>query len=182
MTDSSKFNFQILSTEEIFKGRAVMLHIDAIRMPDGRETTREIVDHADCIAAIPIDAEGNVILVRQLREAVRKALLEIPAGGIDDGESPEDAVRRELQEEIGYYPHTVEKMGGFYSTPGYCKEFLYIYLATDLEPRKLTAEDTDYIEIVRVPMHLIPGLIVTGEICDAKSIAALLMVPLLKTQ
>lgn len=182
MTDTSKDPFKVLSSLKIFDGRAVKLHVDTIELPDGRQTTREIVEHADCIAVIPVDAEGNVILVRQFREAVKKALLEIPAGGIDEGETPEDAVRRELQEEIGFFPHVVERIGGFYSTPGYCREYLYIYLAADLEPKKLTAEDTDYIEVVKVPMPEIPELIASGEICDAKSIAALLMVPLLKTR
>jgi ADP-ribose pyrophosphatase len=182
MTDKDKFSVRIVSSKYLFEGKAVKLRIDTVELPDGRQTTREVVEHADCIAAIPVDAEGNVILVRQFREGIKQVLLEIPAGGIDDGETPEDAVRRELQEEIGLYPHHVERIGGFFSTPGYCKEYLHIYLAADLERKKLTAEDTDYIEVVRVPMPDIPELIASGEICDAKSIAALLMVPLLKTQ
>ncbi len=113
-------------------------------------------------------------MVRQFREAVGKTLLEIPAGGIDQGEEPEDSVRRELQEEIGLLPLKIDKIGGFYSTPGYCTEYLYLYLARDLKPSRLEAEDTESIEVVRVPLAQIPALIASGEIYDAKSIAGLL--------
>jgi ADP-ribose pyrophosphatase len=105
---------------------------------------------------------------------VGKFLLEIPAGGIDDGEEPIDSVRRELQEEIGCFPHKIEKLGGFHSVPGYGTEYLHCFLATDLVPSRLVAEDTDDIDLVRVSTEEIPRLIASGEICDAKSIAALL--------
>ena len=113
-------------------------------------------------------------MVRQLREAVDKTLLEIPAGGIDPREEPVDAVRRELQEEIGFLPQKIERLGGFYATPGYGTEYLYLYVATDLKPSQLKAEDTENIEVVKIPLSKIPALITSGEICDAKSIAALL--------
>ncbi|MCK4388281.1 MAG: NUDIX hydrolase, partial [Dehalococcoidia bacterium] len=100
--------------------------------------------------------------------------LEIPAGGINPGEEPLDCVRRELREEIGYLPQKIDKLGGFYSIPGYGTEYLYCYLASNLVPSRLVAEDTEGIEIVRVSPNQIPQLITSGEICDAKSIAALL--------
>jgi ADP-ribose pyrophosphatase len=106
---------------------------------------------------------------------VDKFLLEIPAGGIDPGEEPIDSVRRELQEEIGYFPRKIDKLGGFYAVPGYGTEYLHCFLATDLVPSRLMAEDTDDIELVRIPLDEIPRLIASGEICDGKSIAALLM-------
>jgi ADP-ribose pyrophosphatase len=126
------------------------------------------------VAIVPIDADGNVMLVSQFRKPVEKELLEIPAGGIDPGEDPVTTVRRELREEIGYLPGKVDRLGGFYSTPGYCTEYLYLYLATDLVPSQLHAEDTENIRLVRVPVSQIPTLITSGTICDAKSIAGLL--------
>jgi len=163
-----------LASQLIYEGRAVKLRVDTVQMPSGRETAREIVEHEDCVAIIAIDAENSVLLVRQFRKPIEKELLEIPAGGIDSGEDAVAAVRRELQEETGYLPGKVEKLGGFYSAPGYCTEYLYLYLATDLTPSQLYAEDTENIRLIRVPVSQIPELITSGRICDAKSIAGLL--------
>ena len=163
-----------LSSQLIYDGRAVKLRIDTVQMANGRETTREIVEHSDCIAIVALDADDNILLVKQFRKPVEKELLEIPAGGIDPGEDPETAVRRELREETGYLPQRVERLGGFYSAPGYCSEYLYLYLATDLVPSQLFAEDTEEISLVRVPITQIPGLVTSGRLSDAKSIAGLL--------
>jgi len=163
-----------LSSQLIYDGRALKLRVDTVQMANGRETTREIVEHSDCIAIIAIDADNNVLLVKQFRKPVEKELLEIPAGGIDHGEDPEASVRRELREETGYLPQKMVRLGGFYSAPGYCSEYLHLYLATDLVPSQLFAEDTEEISLVRVPVTQIPGLITSGKICDAKSIAGLL--------
>ncbi len=162
-----------LSSQLIYEGRAVKLRVDTVEMPGGRKTTREIVEHADCVVIVAIDADDNVLLVKQFREAVGKELLEIPAGGIESGEDPVAAVRREMREETGYLPRKVEKLGGFYSAPGYCTEYLYLYLATDFTRSPLHAEDTESITLKRIPVNQIPGLIASGSICDAKSIAGL---------
>ncbi len=163
-----------LSSQLIYEGRVVKLRVDTVQMPGGRETTREIVEHADCVAIIAIDADDNVLLVKQFRKPVEKELLEIPAGGIDPGEDAADCVCRELREETGYLPRKMERIGGFYSAPGYCTEYLYLYLATDLTSSPLHAEDTESIELIRVPISQISSLIASGIICDAKSIAGLL--------
>jgi ADP-ribose pyrophosphatase len=163
-----------LSSQLIYKGRAVNLRVDRVRMPGGRETTREIVEHSDCVAIVAVDDKDNVLLVEQFRKPVEKELLEIPAGGIEEDEDAVDCVRREMREETGFLPQKVEKLGGFYSTPGYCTEYLYLYLATDLVHSPLQAEDSQSINLVRVPLVQIPELINSGSICDAKSIAGLL--------
>ncbi len=162
-----------ISSQLIYEGRAVKLRVDTVQMASGRKTTREIVEHSDCVAIIAIDADDNLLLVEQYRKAVEKELLEIPAGGIDPGEDPVTAVRRELREETGYLPRKVERLGGFYSAPGYCTEYLHLYLATDLIPSQLHAEDTANISLVRVTVGQISSLIASGSICDAKSIAGL---------
>jgi len=166
---------EALSSKVVFSGRAVKLRVDDVKLPDGRRTSREIVEHSDCVAVIPIDADGNVLLVRQFRKPVEKELLEIPAGCIDPGEEPETTVRREMREETGYLPRKVERLGGFYASPGYCTEYLHLYLAYDLIPDRLQAEDSDSIELVPVPLNQVAGLIASGDICDAKSIAGLLL-------
>jgi len=166
---------ETVSSQLIYDGRAVKLRVDTVRMPGGRETSREIVEHSDCVAIIAVDADDGVLLVNQFRKPVEKELLEIPAGGIEPGEDAVATVRRELREETGYLPRKVERLGGFYSTPGYCTEYLHLYLASDLVPSSLNAEDTESIKLVRVPISQIPGLITSGSICDAKSIAGLLI-------
>ena len=163
-----------LSSQQLYRGRAVNLRMDTVEKSDGKTTTREVVEHSNCVAVVVVDKQSNVLLVRQYRYPVGKFLLEIPAGGIDPNEEPIDCVRRELQEEIGYFPQKIEELGGFYSVPGYGTEYLHCYLATDLVPSRLIAEDSEGIEVVRVPISKITQLITSGEICDAKSIAALL--------
>jgi ADP-ribose pyrophosphatase len=163
-----------ISSKTIFEGRAVRLRVDTVETPEGRETTREIVEHADCIAVIALDSNNNVLLVRQFRKPVEKELLEIPAGGIDPGEDAETAVIREMQEETGFKPQTLKRLGGFYSAPGWATEYLYLYLATDLIPRRMYAEDTEGIEVIPVPVADIPELVASGKIQDSKSVAGLL--------
>ena len=165
---------ETLSSRRIFEGRAVKLRVDSVRLPGGKETTREIVEHDDCVAIVALDDADNILLVKQYRKPVEKELLEIPAGGIDPGESPEDAVRREMREETGFLPKRVEKLGGFYSSPGFCTEYLHLYLASDLVPKPLKAEDSESITLVQVPLKEVKGLIASGAIIDAKSIAGLL--------
>ncbi|MDH5696528.1 MAG: NUDIX hydrolase [Dehalococcoidia bacterium] len=164
-----------LSSRLIYDGRAVRLRVDTVKMPSGRQTTREIVEHSDCVAIIAVDDKDNVLLVNQFRKPVERELLEIPAGGIEPGEDPVDCVRREMREETGFLPQKVERIGGFYSTPGVCTEYLYLYLATDLVASPLQAEDSENISLIRVPLGQIPSLIASGSICDAKSIAGLLL-------
>jgi len=166
---------ETLSSRVVFKGQAVKLRVDSVRLPGGRQSEREIVEHGDCVVIIPIDAGGNLLLVKQFRKPVERELLEIPAGGIDPGEEPAAAVCREMREETGYRPQKIEKLGGFYASPGYCTEYMHLFLARDLVLDRLHAEDTDSIELVKVSLSQVAELIATGAICDAKSIAGLLI-------
>jgi ADP-ribose pyrophosphatase len=123
---------------------------------------------------VPIDANGNILLVKQYRQAVGKELLEIPAGGIEHGEDPAAAVAREMREETGFLPRKIEPLGGFYVAPGYATEYLYLFVASDMVPKPLVAEDTAEIKVVPVTKDRVPGLIARGDIQDSKSIAGLL--------
>jgi ADP-ribose pyrophosphatase len=163
-----------ISSKYAFKGQVLNLRIDTVITADGSQSTREIIEHAECVVIVPVDNNGDILLVKQFRKAIEKDLLELPAGGIEPGEKPLAAVKRELQEEVGYKPGKTVKLGGYYSSPGCCTEFMYLYLATELIESKLQAEDTDGIEIVRIKPRQVSKLISSGEICDAKSVAGLL--------
>jgi ADP-ribose pyrophosphatase len=162
-----------LSSQVVFEGRALKMRVDTVRTVDGRRSTREIVERSDCVAVIAVDAGGNILLVNQFRKPIEKELLEIPAGGIDAGEEPEAAVIREMREETGFRPQKLKKLGGFYLAPGYATEYLYLYLATDLVPDPLSAEDTAGIAVVPVPLAKIPALVTSGKVQDSKSIAGM---------
>ena len=158
----------------IYQGNVVRLRLDEVELASNRQSSREVVEHADAVAVIALDNNGNVLLEKQYRHAAGKELLEIPAGGIEPGEVPETAARREMQEETGFLPQKLKRLGGFYSAPGWTTEYLHLFLATDLVPSPLIAEDTDEIKLQAAPLDHVSELIKEGFIEDAKSIAGLL--------
>ena len=149
--------------------------MDTIVLPSGRQTTREIAEHDNSVCMVPIDERSDVLLVRQYRKAVESDLLEVPAGGIEPNETPEEAVVRELQEEVGYTSANVKTLAGFWVSPGWCTEYMYSYLATELTPAKLEADFDENITVVRVTFVSVMGLIGEGKIEDAKSVSSLLL-------
>ncbi len=167
-------DYRTLSSRYVYNGHNIRLRVDEVVLPSGKETVREVIEHNGAVAIVAVDEEKNVLLVRQFRHAAGKELLEIPAGGINPGETPEETARREMQEETGYVPGKLERLGGFYSAPGYASEYLHLFLATGLMPARLIAEDTEEIKLVRIPHGEVVELIRRGDIQDAKSIAGLL--------
>ena len=168
-------NEPTIATRSVFQGRIIDVRVDTIRLPNGRETTREIVDHAPSICVVPVDADGNVLLVRQYRKPTESFLLEVPAGGIEDGEEPEESTRRELQEEIGHTAADLMQLSAFWLAPGWASEYMYAYLATGLTPAVLDSDEDEFIDVVPVPLAEIPDRIADGSIQDAKSVASLLL-------
>ncbi len=159
----------------VYEGRILDLRVDTVRLPSGRLTTREIAEHSDSVCMVPLDSQGNVLLVRQYRKSVESNLLEVPAGGINENEAPEDAVLRELQEEVGYTAGKITRLAGFWVSPGWCTEFMHAYLATELSPARLDADFDENITVIQVPLAQTIDLISSGEIQDGKSVASLLL-------
>jgi ADP-ribose pyrophosphatase len=172
---SNIFVEKCIFSQQIYQGSTISLKEDLVELSDGQQAVREVVKHSDVVAMVPIDNQDNVLLVKQFRYSIGKQLLEIPAGGIEPGEQPLNAVRRELQEEIGYLPGKIVRLGGFYAVPGYGTQYYHCYLTTDLKPSQLTAEDTKSIEVIKTPLRQLKQLITSGRIGDAKSTAALLL-------
>jgi len=166
---------ETIASVEAFSGRLVKLRVDTVRLPNGRQTTREIVVHRGAVAAVPLLNGDTVVMVRQFRQAAGEALLEIPAGTLDPGEDPSACVARELEEETGYRSGGLTLMFRSYLAPGYSSEMLHTYLAEDLVKAGQHAEEDEFLEIVEVPMDEAVGKIVSGEIKDAKSICGVLM-------
>ena len=164
-----------LASQPVFDGKLLQVSVDTVRLPDGRQAVREVVGHRPAAVIVPIDQENNVHLVRQYRYAVGEALLEAPAGVLEESESPEDCAQRELQEETGFRSEDLQSLGRFWSSPGFCSELMYVYLARDLVPSALAPDPDENIVTEKVPLSRINELIRRGEIRDAKSIAALLM-------
>ncbi len=163
-----------LESKVIFEGRVINLRVDTVRLPDGNTSTREIIVHRGAVAVVPMLDHETVVMVRQYRQAAGRTLLEIPAGGLEKGEDPFDCARRELVEEIGYYPEKLTKMFHSYLAPGYSSEMMHTFMAEDLSIDKVNRDQDEFIEIVTVKLEDAIGMIRSGEIADAKSICGLL--------
>ncbi len=168
-------NEPTLATRTVFEGRILNVRVDTVQLVNGRTSTREIAEHAPSICVVPVDDDGNALLVRQYRKPAGAFLLEVPAGGIEAGEEPEAAALRELQEEIGHTAGQLQRMVGFWLAPGWCTEYMHAYLAIDLTPAALESDEDEFIEVERVALADVPGLIADGTIQDAKSVASLLL-------
>ncbi len=163
-----------ISSQYIYQGKILNLRLDTVSLSNGITSQREIVEHSQAVVIVPIDADSNVIMVRQYRKAIDKMLLELPAGGMNEAEDPYVAAARELEEETGYRSGALSRLGGFYAAPGYCTEYLHLFLASELEKGDAHPEEDEQIETIAVPLSQVPGLIVMEEIQDAKSIAGIL--------
>jgi ADP-ribose pyrophosphatase len=167
--------FELLKSEILMKGRAFAIRRDHLKTPDGRETKFEIIEHGGSVVIVPIDENGNVLLVRQYRHATGKDLLELPAGTLDGGEAPEACAAREIREETGMAAAKLTKLGEFYLAPGYSTEFMHVFLATDLSRAPLQADADEFLSVEAVPVGEAIQMAERGEIPDAKSLAALFL-------
>lgn len=164
-----------LHSRRVFEGKVVSLRVDTVRIANGREATREVVEHPGAVAMVPFLPDGRVILVRQFRQATGRVLLEIPAGTLHPGEEPEECARRELREEIGYEPGRLERMFSSYLAPGYSSEMLHVFLAGELKPAEGSTDEDETVEAEVLPLQKAVDMIRTGEIKDAKTICGLLL-------
>ena len=139
------------------------------------EVEIEIVHHNGGAGTLPLFQDGTVALVRQWRYPLGCYSLEIAAGRIEPGHSPEETAARELEEELGYRAGELRKIGEFFVAPGYCEERLFVYLATELEASEQNLDDDEEIEVVRMPFSEALARVQSGEIDDAKSMITLLL-------
>lgn len=175
MSDGAELAEQLIRSEQVFQGRLLTLKVDEVRLPDGAAARREVVDHPGAVSVVAITDDRRVVMVRQWRHAVGEALVEIPAGTLKATEDPAECARRELMEEAGYEPGSLELLAQFWSAPGFLREYMRVYLALNLRPASLPADEDERVQPLLVPWEEALQMCADGAIRDAKSLAGLLL-------
>lgn len=165
---------ELLERKKVYDGRIVRLSVDRVRLPNGNETELEMIRHMGASAMVPVDVDGNVLMVRQYRYATGGWLLEVPAGKLDGGEPPEQCALREVEEETGHRPGRLVPLGRIWTTPGFTDEQVWLFLALDLQSTRQNLQDNEVLSVERIPLAEAVDMARDGRICDAKSICALL--------
>ena len=167
--------YETLSSETVYRGRALTVRVDRVRLPGGRETRLDIIEHPGSVAIVPVDGLENILLVRQYRHAAGSDLLELPAGTLHAGEEPDVCAGRELREETGFAATDLVPLGGFYLAPGYSTEYMHAFLATGLASNPLPADEDESIALERVSIAGARRMLAEGAFQDVKTIAVLAM-------
>jgi ADP-ribose pyrophosphatase len=162
----------LIGSRDVYDGRVIKLRVDEIEVSPGLNVRREVVNHPGAVVIVAADADGRILWERQHRWAAGRTLLELPAGTIEAGEEPEVCARRELIEETGFAASVWLRLGGFFSAPGFCNEYLHAFLAHDLRPKSADGDEDEDIEVVPLTIEESLARIDAGEVEDAKSLAA----------
>ncbi|MPM43146.1 Methanol dehydrogenase activator [bioreactor metagenome] len=165
-----------LERDIIYQGKFLRLRRDAVSLPNGTRALREVVEHPGAVAVLPLDEAGNVILVEQYRHPLEQVLLEIPAGKLEPGEEPRLCALRELEEETGLVPDTLEGLGSLYISPGFCNEVIHLYLARGLRPGTAHPDEDEFLNRRVLPFSELARAVMQDEVRDAKTVAAVLKV------
>lgn len=165
---------EAVSSEEIFKGKIVHLFRDTVRLPNGKEATREVMRHAGAAAVVPLTDDGDVILVRQYRYPFAQVMLEIPAGKLDSGEDPLVCAKRELLEETGVDAKEFVYLGAFYPSVAMLDEVIHLYLARNFTKGEANLDADEFLHVEQRPLSEVVEQVMRGEIPDGKTQAAIL--------
>ena len=164
-----------ISSKKIFEGEIVELFVDKVKLPNNKIAIREKVTHPGAVGIVPVSKEGKIILVKQFRYPLGSVLLEIPAGKLGKNENPLDCARRELREEIGATGGKLIHLTTFYTSPGFCNEVLYLYLAINFEKKENNLDDDEFLRIVELKMKDALSYVENGKLKDAKTIIGILL-------
>ena len=167
-----KLKETFLSTTRLYEGKIVNLRRDIVRLPNGREATREVVEHPGAVAVVPVLPDGRVLMVRQFRHPVGAILLEVPAGKLDAGEEPDRCAFRELEEETGHRAGSMELRASIFTGPGFTDEVIHIYIAQGLVKTALNPDEDEFLEVQAYEQDDIRRMIREGLIRDSKTITA----------
>jgi len=169
------FYEKTIESEVKYKGRILSVRKDKVLLPDGKEATREIIQHNGGVGVVAITDEGKILLIKQFRKPTEEVLIEIPAGKLEINEDPEACATRELEEETGKIPKSIKLLTKFYPSPGYSSEILYIYFSDQLENGKVNLDEGEHVETFEVTLEEALNMIKSGEIKDAKTIIGILL-------
>lgn len=164
-----------LASKTIFQGKILNLREDQVLLANGNTSSRLIVEHPGAVAVVPVNQNGEIIMIEQFRKPVEQILLEIPAGKLENGEDPAECAARELIEETGYVAGNWEKLSTFYTTPGFSDEVMHLYLATGLTFLEACPDEDELLQTKIVPLSVALEMINQGEIKDAKTIVGILL-------
>jgi len=164
-----------ISSSKIFNGEILKFYFDKVRLPNGNIATREKISHPGAVGIVPITKDNRVLLVRQYRYPINDITVEIPAGKIDEGESPKLCARRELAEEVGAVDGKMKSLLSFYTSPGFCDELLHLFLATGFNQVKNDLDDNEFLDILDIGLETAQNWINEGKIKDSKTIIGILM-------
>ena len=164
-----------LEHRRLYDGQVLALDLDQVEEPGGVRAAREVVRHRGSVAALPVHADGRVVLIRQYRYAVDQFVWELPAGRLDPDESPEEGARRELEEEVGLHAGHLEPISVFYTTPGFCDEAMHLFRATDLREVPPRPEADERIETALLTFEETRAMIERGLVREGKTLVALLL-------
>lgn len=172
----NKFEEKTIRSKQIFTGNIVHLQVDDVKLPNGKETKREIIKHPGAVGIIPITKENKIVLVEQFRKPLEKSILEIPAGKLETGEDPKTTAIRELEEETGYTTKELSFVTSFYSSPGFANELMHIYITDQLEAldESVDGDEDEFIEIVELSLEEAKQYVEIERIHDAKTNYAIL--------
>lgn len=159
----------------VFEGRVLKLKVDTVELPNGQQTTREVVVHPGAVAVVALTEADEVLLIKQYRYPVGKVIWEIPAGKLEREENPLTCAQRELAEETGHGAAQWTHLSTFFTTPGFSDEIMHLFLARELFTDKKTADDDEFIELYTIPLAEALRMIAAGEIEDLKTIAGILL-------
>ncbi len=168
-------DYERLASERVYEGRLLKIDRDRVRLPNGRETTLEMVRHPGASAIVPFITPGDILLIRQFRYATGGFIYEVPAGTLNPGEDPETCARREVEEESGHRAGRLERLASIYTTPGFTDEVIHLYAAFDLTPVGQNLDHDEVLTVERMPLAEAIVRIGRGEIVDSKTICALLL-------
>ncbi len=163
-----------LSSETLFEGRVITVTLDTVELENGRTSKREVVHHHGGAGIAALNEAGEIYLVRQYRYALDRELIEIPAGKLEADEDPFAAAKRELGEEAGLTARTYRDLGYIIPTCGYCSEIIYLYAAKDLAPVDQHLDPDEFLSVFTMPLDEAVGRVLSGEITDSKTVAAIL--------